>query len=132
MFKSKPIGWITAGTLVCAAGLAVACRLKDGKGTSAQANPPAVAEAPAAPAEETKPVCVTAAVEMPAPAPSAVPDKEKEPATPTLAPVPPQTSAPPVQVNTPPPDAVPAPAPATPAETDCKPAPVDVPKMVDP
>ena len=38
MLKSKPIGWITAGTLVCLAGVALACRLRDGKGVSSEAN----------------------------------------------------------------------------------------------
>src|SRR5262249_60724694 len=38
MFRSKPIGWITAGTLFCVAGVALACRLRDGKETTAGAN----------------------------------------------------------------------------------------------
>ena len=38
MLKSKPIGWITAVTLVCLAGVALACRLRDGKEVSAEAN----------------------------------------------------------------------------------------------
>ena len=38
MFRSKPIGWITAGTLFCVAGVALACRLRDGKETMAEAN----------------------------------------------------------------------------------------------
>jgi MraZ protein len=38
MLKSKPIGWITAGTLVCLAGVALACRLRDGKAVPAEAN----------------------------------------------------------------------------------------------
>ena len=38
MFRSKPIGWITAGTLFCVAGVALACRLRDCKETTAGAN----------------------------------------------------------------------------------------------
>src|SRR5437762_10366047 len=38
MFRSKPIGWITAGTLFCVAGVALACRLRDGKEPTAEAN----------------------------------------------------------------------------------------------
>ena len=38
MFRSKPIGWITAGTLFCVAGVALACRLRDDKETTAEVN----------------------------------------------------------------------------------------------
>src|SRR5438067_637023 len=37
MFRSKTIGWITALTLLCVAGVALACRLKDGNGPAVQA-----------------------------------------------------------------------------------------------
>ena len=63
MFKSKPIGWITAGTLFCVASVAVACRLRDGKSTAPEATAavcPAVAgepmdEAPTAVKTPSKP-----------------------------------------------------------------------------
>ena len=36
MLRSKPIGWITAGTLFCVAGVALACRLRDDKENAKQ------------------------------------------------------------------------------------------------
>jgi transcriptional regulator MraZ len=56
MLRSKPIGWITAGTLFCVAGVALACRLREG-GTL----PPEVAAAAcsAAPGEKSAPVETT-------------------------------------------------------------------------
>src|SRR2546425_9810556 len=38
MFKSKLIGWITATTLLCVAGVAIACRLSDSSGDLVQAS----------------------------------------------------------------------------------------------
>src|SRR5438067_7915521 len=66
MFRSKPIGWITAGTLFCVAGVALACRLRDGKETTAEANAAACPTAGAEAKDES-------------PAPAKTTDQPKEP-----------------------------------------------------
>lgn len=146
MLKSKPIGWITAGTLVCLAGVALACRLRDGKGTSPEANAspwsaqediPAVKLAPRgtivasqarlALAKPQKPAVgekVEDRVPVPADPPSA--------ATAVMPPPPPPSdppSAPAMKVATEPTSAV-VPAPDAPAvpETSAPPAPPSVEK----
>src|SRR5262245_65449700 len=86
MFKSKPIAWITALTLLAVAGVALACRLKDGSGPGAQGRalvpadaagpPPAPAEPPAAPPVDKK------KEEKPAPAPDPKPPSDAAEVTP--------------------------------------------------
>src|SRR5438132_13124096 len=82
MFRSKPIGWITAGTLFCVAGVALACRLRDGKEMTSEANaagcPTAIAEA-----KGETPTPATATTEPPAAL-----KKEKETPPPALPPSP--------------------------------------------
>lgn len=63
MLRSKPIGWITAGTLLCLAGVALACRLKEGGEAPPEPPPASAAAEKAAPAEAEKP-----------PAPGRLPD----------------------------------------------------------
>ena len=87
MFKSKPIGWITAVTLVCVAGVAIACRLKDGSGQASHANGVAQADADKAetpPAPPPLPAVPTVAPESEKPdvAPSVTPPKEMAPEKP--------------------------------------------------
>lgn len=90
MFKSKTIGWITALTLLCLAGVALACRLQEGGGPATQAvnwtapqtekdAPPALAT-PALPSEPLpppipplEPMVVPAPVASNPPEPSALP-----------------------------------------------------------
>ncbi len=45
MFNSKPIGWITALTVLCVAGVALACRLKEGSGNASRASSVVCADA---------------------------------------------------------------------------------------
>jgi MraZ protein len=109
MFKSKPIGWITGVTLVCLAGVAIACRLKDGTGQSAQASavacaddkkptetPPPPSDLPAAPtdAKATQSPPLPAAVPPPDVPPTAPPTISIMPipaADAAVAPLPPES-----------------------------------------
>ena len=99
MFKSKPIGWITALTLLAVAGISLACRLKDGGGQAALGDPPVADAAKAAPLPEPLAPPVSEA-SVPAPA-GLNPDREKpvETAKSTLPPPPPETVIPPPPLN---------------------------------
>ncbi|MBI1918621.1 MAG: hypothetical protein HYS12_28340, partial [Planctomycetes bacterium] len=86
MFRSKPIGWITAGTLFCVAGVALACRLRDGKETTAEANAAACPSAAEAKDESSAPAKTTAEPKEPekkekeSPFPAPPPSLDKPPA----------------------------------------------------
>src|SRR5262245_59329182 len=129
MFRSKPIGWITAGTLFCVAGVALACRLRDGKETTAGANAavcPVTASEPDDKAETPKPADTTKSEdkkesEYPKLLPS-LPDVEKKPAVGELVTPAAVGSEPKVEVKVKV-DSVPKPAPPSPSGGDLPPPP---------
>src|SRR5262245_34512103 len=137
MFRSKPIGWITAGTLFCVAGVALACRLRDCKETTAGANAAAcpVSVEPGDKAEPPKPAEPTKSEDKkdkdaPNPLPS-LPDTEKKPAvgelvTPTASGTEPKVE---VKVKV---DSVPTPAPPSPSGSNLPPPPPGVPAVTGP
>ena len=115
MFKSKPIGWITAGTLLCLAGVALACRLKDGKEGALEANaacPDSTAEPPA-PKRTKEARKVKARGTAPADASDTIPPPPSDGVPGTMVPQPPQA----------PPSAPPADPPAAVAPAELVPTP---------
>lgn len=97
MSRTKPIGWITAGTLICVAGVSIACRLKDGT----QPPPPSASTAVPAPPEASwsepapyQPVEAREVASPPAPVPSVEPPRFEAPDVTAGTPAPPVPAPP--------------------------------------
>jgi MraZ protein len=124
MSKSKPIGWITALTLLAAAGIALACRLKDGAGQPVQGSDVAWNGADKTPAPpDPAPVPTPLAESVPPPVPEKQPDSDP-PAT-SLGYAPPKTPPTPAveSIPAPPPVAAVPVGPATEEKTGPPPTP---------